>query len=99
MIAERDRGTSGTRFAKALGLGLLAAAAGAGIYYAVAAATGSEYAIVAIVVGLLVGTAVRKGSNRRGGWGHQAPAMALTHSAIAVTHIPQSRRASGRGRG
>src|SRR5256712_2063445 len=89
IIAERDRGTSGTRFAKALGLGLLAAAAGAGIYYAVAAATGSEYAIVAIVVGLLVGSAVRKGSNRRGGWRYQALAMSLTYSAIVVTYIPQ----------
>src|SRR2546430_6888518 len=89
MIAERDRGTSGARFAKAVGLGLLAAAAGAGIYYAVAAATGSEYAIVAIVVGLLVGTAVRKGSNRRGGWRYQALAMSLTYSAIVVTYIPQ----------
>jgi len=89
IIAERDRGTSGTRFATALGLGLLAAAAGAGIYYAVAAATGSEYAIVAIVVGLLVGSAVRKGSNRRGGWRYQALAMSLTYSAIVVTYIPQ----------
>jgi len=89
IIAERDRGTSGTRFARALGLGLLAAAGGAGLYYAVAAATGSEYAIVAIVVGLLVGSAVRKGSNRRGGWRYQALAMSLTYSAIVVTYIPQ----------
>src|SRR5207302_10569407 len=89
IIAERDRGTSGTRFARALALGLLAAAGGAGLYYAVAAATGSEYAIVAIVVGLLVGSAVRKGSNRRGGWRYQALAMSLTYSAIVVTYIPQ----------
>jgi hypothetical protein len=89
IIAERDRGTSGTRFAKAFGLGLLAAAGGAGLYYAVAAATGSEYAIVAIVVGLLVGSAVRKGSSRRGGWRYQALAMSLTYSAIVVTYIPQ----------
>ena len=89
IIAERNRGTSGTRFAKALGLGFLAAAAGAGLYYAVAAATGSEYAIVAIVVGLLVGSAVRKGSNGRGGWRYQALAMVLTYSAIVVTYIPQ----------
>jgi len=53
IIAERDRGTSGTRFAKALGLGLLAAAAGAGIYYAVAAATGSEYAIVVVQIDIV----------------------------------------------
>src|SRR5438309_4148962 len=89
IIAERDRGTSGTRFARALGLGLLAAAGGAGLYYAVAAATGREFAIVAIVVGLLVGSAVRKGSNRRGGWRYQALAMSLTYSAIVVTYIPQ----------
>ena len=85
IMVERNRGTSGTRFAKALGLGLLAAAAGAGLYYAVAAATGSEYAIVAIVVGLLVGSAVRKGSNRRGGWRYQALAMFLTYSAVVAT--------------
>ena len=105
IIAERDRGTSSTRFAKALGLGLLAAAGGAGVYYAVAAATGSEYAIVAIVVGLLVGSAVRKGSNRRGGWRYQALAMSLTYSAIVVTYIPQiikavtERRASASNEG
>ena len=89
IMVERNRGTSGTRFAKALGLGVLAAAAGAGLYYAVAAATGREFAIVAIVVGLLVGSAVRKGSNRRGGWRYQALAMSLTYSAIVVTYIPQ----------
>jgi len=89
IIAERNRGSSGTRFAKALGLGVLAAAAGAGLYYAVAAATGNEYAIVAIVVGLLVGGAVRKGSHGRGGWRYQALAMGLTYSAIVVTYIPQ----------
>src|SRR5437899_2252976 len=36
-----------------------------------------------------LGSAVRKGSNRRGGWRYQALAMSLTYSAIVVTYIPQ----------
>jgi len=40
---------------------------------------------VAVVVGVLVGGAVRKGSNGRGGWRYQLLAMFLTYSAVVVT--------------
>jgi len=40
------------------------------------------------VVGLLVGKAVRKGSNGRGGWRYQALAMTLTYCAIVATYAP-----------
>lgn len=86
--SEWIRGTSAGRFAKALGLGLVAALIGAGIYYAILALTGYEIGLVAIVVGLLVGGAVKKGSNGRGGWRYQALAIFLTYTAIVSTYVP-----------
>src|SRR5690349_4084007 len=76
--AELNKYSPAVRFARALGLGAGAAVIGAGIYYGISAATGYEFGLVAIVVGLLVGKAVRKGSGGRGGWRYQALAMALT---------------------
>jgi hypothetical protein len=58
---------------------------GAGLYFGIAALTGYEFGLVAVVVGLLVGGAVRKGSNGRGGWRYQALAMFLTYTAVAAT--------------
>lgn len=72
-------------FVTALMLGLGAAAVGAGIYFGIEALTGYEFGLVAIVVGLLVGTAVRKGSRGQGGWRYQTLAIGLTYLAVVVT--------------
>ncbi|HEV2750748.1 MAG TPA: hypothetical protein VGV12_09530 [Gemmatimonadales bacterium] len=85
ILAAWNKGSPGIRFAKALGLGAAAAAVGAGVYFGIEAMTGYEFGLVAIVVGLLVGGAVRKGSTGRGGWRYQALAMFLTYSAIVGT--------------
>ena len=85
IMAAWNRGSPGKRFATALGLGAVAAALGAGLYFGIEALTGYELGLVAIVVGLLVGSAVRKGSNGRGGWRYQALAMFLTYSAVVAT--------------
>src|SRR5207245_4459736 len=84
-LAGWNRGSPGGRFAKALGLGLGAAVVGAGIYFGIAALTGYEFGLVAIVVGVLVGGAVRKGSNGRGGRRYQLLAVFLTYTAVVVT--------------
>jgi len=84
-MAGWNRGSSGGRFARALGLGFGAAVVGAGIYFGIAALTGYEFGLVAIVVGVLVGGAVRKGSNGRGGRRYQLLAMFLTYTAVVVT--------------
>jgi hypothetical protein len=76
------------RFVLAGLLGTLAAAAGAGLYYAVAALTGYELGLIGIVVGLGVGAAVRKGGQGRGGWAYQSLAMFLTYMAIVSTYVP-----------
>jgi hypothetical protein len=80
-----NRGSRAQRFTKALGLGAAAAALGAGVYFGVEALTGYEFGLIAVVVGLLVGTAVRKGSSGRGGWRYQLLAMFLTYSAVVAT--------------
>jgi len=85
IMAAWNRGSPARRFGKALGLGAAAAALGAGVYFGVEALTGYEFGLIAVVVGLLVGAAVRKGSSGRGGWRYQVLAMFLTYSAVVVT--------------
>jgi len=85
ILGAWNRGSSATRFAKALGLGAVAAALGAGLYFGIEALTGYEFGLVAVLVGFVVGAAVRKGSNGRGGWRYQTLAMFLTYSAVVAT--------------
>jgi hypothetical protein len=89
--AALDLGGQGSgfgRFGKAALYGLGAGALGSGIWYAVRAATGYEVGIIAVAVGVMVGAAVRKGSNGRGGWRYQALAMFLTYSSIVSAYVP-----------
>lgn len=73
---------------KALVLGLIAAAIGSAAYYAIMRATGLNIGLVAIVLGILIGGAVKMGSDSRGGWFYQLLALFLTYTAIAAMHIP-----------
>jgi hypothetical protein len=86
--APLPAGSGVKRFYRAMFLGELAATAGAGLYFAITTLTGYELGLMAIVVGLLVGGAVRWGSQRRGGWRYQALAMFLTYNAIVTTYVP-----------
>lgn len=88
VIAQWTRGGSAGRFAKALGLGLLAMIACSVVWYAVLKLTDSQWGILAVVVGFVVGTAVSKGSNGRGGWRYQALAIFLTYTAVVSSYVP-----------
>ena len=84
-------GTQGSgpgRFLRAALYGTLAAALGAGIWYAVRAVSGYEVGLIAVLVGFMVGAAVRKGSGGRGGWRYQALAVFLTYASIVSTYVP-----------
>jgi hypothetical protein len=72
----------------ALILGSVAAAAGAMLYYAILKLTGWNIGLVSVVVGLMVGGAVRNGSGGRGGWFYQLLAVFLTYCAIAAMFVP-----------
>lgn len=77
--------------------GLGAAALGAAIFYAVSAITGYEFGLIAVVVGWLVGKAVRKGSRTAGGLQFQILAMLLTYISIVSTYVPGIARALAHG--
>lgn len=81
-------GSSAGRFVRAAFAGSAAAIAGALLYYGISAVTGYEFGLIAIVVGVGVGTAVRWGCRGRGGWRYQALAMVLTYLAIVATYVP-----------
>jgi hypothetical protein len=87
-LATPPKAGGALRFWRAFGLGLGAGVIGGGIWYAVSAATGYQIGFIGIIVGLLVGGAVRKGSHARGGWGYQILAMVLTYVTIAMTYVP-----------
>src|SRR5262249_59140123 len=67
---------------------MLAATVGAVIYYAFVRATGANWALIAIVVGFMVGGAVRKGTGNRGGRLYQLLAVFLTYSSIVAMNVP-----------
>lgn len=83
---KKRPGVSGFLRASAAGFG--AAVVGAGIYYAVLALTGYNVGLIAILVGFLVGGAVRWGARGKGGWVYQSLAIFLTYMAIVSTYIP-----------
>lgn len=96
VICERCRssrakvleGSGARRFLRAALYGGVAAAIGAGLYYAVLALTGYEIGFVSIVVGIIVGLGVKKGSGGVGGWPYQSLAIGLTYLSITVTYVP-----------
>jgi hypothetical protein len=73
---------------KAALYGLGAALAGCAIYAAVAILTGLELALIAILIGYMVGTAIRKASGGLGGRPQQILAVLLTYFAITTSYIP-----------
>jgi len=68
--------------------GVGAAIAGAAIYYGVIALTNFEIGLVAIVIGFMVGWAVRKGARGRGGRRFQVLALILTYWAVGLAYTP-----------
>jgi hypothetical protein len=75
-------------FFKSLFFGGIGAFVGAAIYYGVAALTGWEIAIVALVIGLLVGGGVRFGTGGRGGRLFQVMAVVLAYFAVGLAYTP-----------
>jgi hypothetical protein len=72
------------------GFGLVAGIAGAIVYYAVMAIAHLEIGIIAILIGYMVGYAVRRGARGRGGRRFQVLAVALTYASIALAYAPMA---------
>ena len=88
VAAQGTQGSGFGRFARATLFGTLAGAVGAGLWYAVSAITNLQISLIAILVGYMVGMAVRAGSHGRGGPLYQVLAMFITYSAIVSTYVP-----------
>ncbi len=86
-IAEALEGGSGTgRFLRASLFGLGAAVAGFAIYFGVMVVTHWQIGLISVLVGFMVGAAVRAGSRGRGGWLYQLLAVFLVYSAIVASY-------------
>ena len=83
-----EGGSKVGRLLRAALYGSLAGLAGAAIYYGVTKATNTNFGLISVLVGLMVGKAVKTGSDARGGWFYQALAMLITYTAIVLTYIP-----------
>lgn len=81
-------GSKWKRAAAASALGLGAGVAGAVLWYVVRVVTGYQLGLIGVLVGLMVGIAVRKGAKGRGGWFYQTLAMLLTYSCISAQYLP-----------
>lgn len=77
-------------------LGFGAAVLGSIVYWGFTKLTGFELGLMAIAVGWLVGKAVMKGSNYRGGRKYQILAVALTYFSITFSYIPYLFEAAGK---
>lgn len=76
----------GGAFLSALGYGIGACLLGALIYFAVAAIFNLELALVAILIGYMVGLAVRKGARGNGGRKYQIMAAALVYISVGLAY-------------
>jgi hypothetical protein len=84
--AETSQGVAPLAIAGLFGLG--AGIVGAVIYFAVMAIAHLEIGIVAILIGYMVGYAIRKGTRGRGGLRFQILAAALTYLSVALAYSP-----------
>ena len=82
------RGKSAGAMLRATAYGLGASIVGAAIYYAVARFANLEWALIAILIGFMVGYAVRAGTGGRGGRRYQLIAAGLTYWSVGLAYAP-----------
>lgn len=87
-IESRQKAPPVHSMLKAFVYGLGAAIAGSILYAAMAIITGLELALIAILIGYMVGKAIRYASNGLGGRPQQILAVALTYFSITTSYIP-----------
>jgi hypothetical protein len=75
-------------YVRGIVFGIGGAIVGLILYSAFGIITGIEIGYVALAVGWLVGTAIKKGSNGVGGRRYQIAAVALTYAAVSLSAVP-----------
>lgn len=87
-IREGQQAPPATSLLRAALYGAGAGLAGCALYATVAIVTGLEIGLIAILVGVMVGKAVRHGSNGLGGRPQQILAVVLTYFSITTSYLP-----------
>ncbi len=82
----KARGTSPGAMSRAVIFGVGAAIAGAIVYFAVAAYAHLEIGIIAVAIGYMVGSAMRKATGGVGGRRYQIIAVVLTYLSVAAAY-------------
>ncbi len=85
--AQQTRPAGRAAFLRAALYGTGAAIAGA-IIFALVSLTGFQFSIVAILVGIMVGKAIRYATNGRTSRAYQVLAVVLTYGGITTSYIP-----------
>jgi hypothetical protein len=85
-------------FSRALLYGFGAAVAGSILFAAVSLATGYQFSLLSIVVGIMVGKAIKRATRGRGGLKYQVVAVLLTYGAITTSFIPELVRGAASAR-
>jgi hypothetical protein len=85
-LLAKKPATGGSAFLHAFVYGAAACFGGAVIYFAVAAIFNLELALVAILIGYMVGAAVRKGASGSGGRKYQLMAGALVYLSVGLAY-------------
>lgn len=83
-----EGGSVAEGFVRATLFGIGGGIAGAALWYLIGRVLNAELGLVAIAVGWLVGKAVLRGSDGRGGLQYQLLAVALTYVAITAAQVP-----------
>jgi len=78
---------AGRAFGKSVLYGLGAALAGSALYGIVLLATGEEFALLSILIGIMVGNAMMCGSVGRGGRQFQVVAVLLNYSSFTLCYL------------
>lgn len=75
-------------FLQSLALGILAAIAGAILYFAILFYAHIQLSLLTIAQGYMVGWAIRRGNGNRGGLRYQVMAVVLTYWSVALAYLP-----------
>ncbi len=86
--AQQTGGSRTGRMLRAVAFGTLAGIGGTIIWFGVRKLTGYEVGLIAVVVGFMVGGAVRAGSRGRGGAFYQVMAVFITYCSIVASYVP-----------
>ena len=86
-LAGPAAGNSAARLGKALLFGIGGGILGSLIWFGVRRVSGYEIGLIAVLVGFLVGKAVRKGSGDVGGTAYQIMAVLITYGGVAMSFV------------